>query len=86
MAVRLRLSRIGKKGHPFYRIVATDSRVQRDGECLENLGTFDPAKGEVVQFHAEKINKWIGVGAQCSDSVKKIIKMQAKKSRQEASV
>lgn len=84
MAVRVRLSRIGKKGNPIYRIVATDARVQRDGEYLENLGTYDPMHGEVVQFHADKLQRWLNVGAQCSDSVKKIMREQGKKSRQSA--
>ena len=74
MAVKLRLSRIGKKHAPFFRIVAVDSRKQRDGACLENLGTFDPIKGSFIQFHEERINDWISKGATASDSVKKLMR------------
>lgn len=84
MAVKIRLSRVGKKKHPFYRIVAVDSRKKRDGRYLDNLGTFDPMNNELVQFHDEKIQKWIGVGAQCTESAAKLIKMWSKKSRQAA--
>jgi small subunit ribosomal protein S16 len=48
MAVKLRLTRIGKKKAPFYRIVAIDSRKKRDGAFLENLGTYDALKGNLV--------------------------------------
>jgi len=50
MAVKLRLSRIGKKHAPFFRIVAVDSRKKRDGSYLENLGTYDSIKGSFVQL------------------------------------
>ena len=82
MAVKIRLNRIGKKGSPFYRIVAIDSRKKRDGEFLENLGTFDPLKGELVQYHGDQVQKWINVGAQCSDAAERLIKMGLKKARQ----
>ena len=52
MAVSIRLARIGKKKAPFYRIVATDRRNKRDGEFLENLGTYNPLTGELIQFHS----------------------------------
>lgn len=72
MAVKLRLSRIGKKHVPFFRIVAIDSRKKRDGACLENLGTYDVLNGKFVQFHEERINDWIAKGAEVTDSVKKL--------------
>jgi small subunit ribosomal protein S16 len=81
MAVRIRLSRIGKKKAPFYRIVAVDQRAKRDGEYLENLGTYNPLTGEVVKFHAEKLQVWLSKGAVPSDTVVKIQKqhMRAQK-------
>lgn len=79
MAVKIRLSRIGKKSQPSYRIVAVDSREKRDGRCLENLGTFDPIKNELVQYHQDKVNKWMSVGAQCTVAVERLVKMWAKK-------
>ncbi len=72
MAVKLRLSRIGKKHVPFFRIIAIDSRKKRDGACLENLGTYDVLNGKFVQFHEERINDWIAKGAVVTDSVKKL--------------
>jgi small subunit ribosomal protein S16 len=76
MAVKIRLARLGKKNAPVYRIVAIDSQKKRDGKFLENLGTYDPIKGQVVQFKEERINEWISKGAQPSDAVKKIQKLQ----------
>lgn len=75
MAVKIRLSRIGKKGAPFYRIVAVDERRKRDGASLEVLGTYDPLKGALVQFHAERIDHWVSQGAIPTDAVKRLQKM-----------
>lgn len=72
MSVRIRFARIGKKKAPFYRIVAIDSRVKRDGKFLENLGTYNPLSGEIVQFHADRIEDWINKGAIPSDTVVKL--------------
>lgn len=72
MSVRIRLARIGKKRAPFYRIVAIDKRVKRDGKFLENLGTFNPLSGEIIQFHADRFQAWIDQGAIPSDSVVKL--------------
>lgn len=77
MAVRIRLSRIGKKKAPFYRIVAVDGRKKRDGAFLENLGSINGLSGEVVQFHEERINYWLSQGAIPSDAVKKLHKEHA---------
>lgn len=75
MAVRIRLTRVGKKHAPFYRVVATDSRNKRDGAALETIGTYDALKGNVVQFHEELYNAWISKGAQPTDSAKKVYKL-----------
>jgi len=72
--VKIRLSRIGRKKRPYWRVVAVDSRKQRDGAFLDNLGTYDPIKHEVVQLHTERIQEWIGKGAQCSPAVVKLMK------------
>lgn len=71
MSVRLRLSRIGKKKAPFYRVVAVDQRVKRDGAFIDAIGTINALTGEIIQFDTEKYNSWIGKGAQPSDSVAK---------------
>lgn len=67
--VKLRLKRIGKKQAPFYRIVAADSRVQRDGKYIELLGTFDPLKDE-VKVDDDKVIRWLQNGAQPTDTVR----------------
>lgn len=72
MSVKIRLQRIGKKNAPFGRIVATDSRKKRDGAFLEDLGTYDMLNSKLVHFHEERINYWISVGAQESETVKKL--------------
>jgi len=75
MAVRIRLSRVGKKKVPFYRIVAVDGRKKRDGAFLENLGSYDGLKSRLVTFNEERLNYWIGQGAIPSDAVKKLQRM-----------
>lgn len=73
MAVHLRLRRMGKKGQPFYRIVAADSRRARDGRFLEVLGTYNPiTKPAVVTVFEEKITKWLDEGAVPSDTVRSL--------------
>ncbi len=73
MPVRIRLSRIGKKHAPFYRVISVDSRKKRDGAFLEDIGTYDALKGVVVRFDLETYERRIGQGAVPSDSVKKIL-------------
>lgn len=72
MSVRIRLSRIGKKHVPFYRVVSVDKRKKRDGAFLEDLGTFDAIKSTVVRFDEEGYNRRIEQGAIPSDAVKRI--------------
>ncbi|WP_425437672.1 30S ribosomal protein S16 [Mesoplasma syrphidae] len=67
--VKLRLKRIGKKQAPFYRIVAADSRVNRNGQYIELVGTFDPLKNE-VKIDKELALKWLQNGAQPTDTVR----------------
>ncbi len=75
MAVKIRLSRIGKTHTPVYRIVAIDSRSKRDGAALEILGTYNPLSGQLVQFHEERINDWVSKGAVVTDAVKRLQKL-----------
>lgn len=78
MAVRIRLSRIGKKHVPFFRIVAVDGRKKRDGAFLENLGTYDALNSKLVQFHEDRLNAWVAQGAIPTDAVKKLQKLYKK--------
>ena len=74
MAVKLRLTRIGRHKDPFYRIVAADSRYARDGRIVEQIGYFDPQKGvENAVIDEELALKWLGLGAQPSDTVRAIL-------------
>ncbi|HJM68562.1 MAG TPA: 30S ribosomal protein S16 [Candidatus Babeliales bacterium] len=75
MSVKIRLARIGKKHVPFYRIVAVDTRKKRDGQNLDNLGTYDPIGHKLIQFNQEGIDGWISKGAQLTDTVEKLQKM-----------
>jgi small subunit ribosomal protein S16 len=69
----IRLTRMGRKKKPFYRIVVTDSRKRRDGGWIEAIGHYNPmVKENGVKFDEERLNYWVSVGAQMSDRVKKI--------------
>lgn len=74
MAVKIRLSRIGKKNAPQYRIVAIDERRKRDGAFIEDLGTYNPKTHSFVQIHHDRINDWISKGAIMTDTVSRLHK------------
>lgn len=77
MAVSLRLSRGGAKKRPYYRIVAADSRSPRDGNYLEQIGTYNPllAKDDTnrVRLTEDRVRYWLGVGAQPTDRVARLL-------------
>ncbi len=74
--VKIRLKRIGAKKKPFYRIIVADERSPRDGKFIEQIGTYDPnANPSLITVDAEKVTKWIGNGAQPTDTVKKLLKI-----------
>ena len=69
----IRLTRMGRKKRPFYRIVVTDSRKRRDSGWIESIGYYDPMKDpKVIKLDAERYNYWLSVGAQPSERVKKL--------------
>lgn len=77
MAVKIRLTRMGAKKKPFYRLVAADSEAPRDGKFLEILGYYDPMKDPaIIKVHEEKINYWLEKGALISESARAILKKQ----------
>ncbi len=79
--VTIRLSRGGAKKKPFYQMVVADSRRARDGRFIENVGFFNPmAKGqeEKLRMNIERIEHWIGQGAQPSDRVASLLKSYKK--------
>lgn len=74
--VKIRLARGGAKRKPFYHIVASDSRTARDGRSLERLGFFNPvARGqeERLRLDMDRVDHWVGTGAQLSDRVKALV-------------
>ncbi|MBF0144636.1 MAG: 30S ribosomal protein S16 [Magnetococcales bacterium] len=75
MAVRIRMQRRGSKKKPFYAVVAADSRMPRDGRFLEKLGTYDPRlETDGLNLNMDRVNHWIGMGAQPSDPLAKLLK------------
>ena len=77
MAVKIRLTRIGSKKNPIYRVVVADSRSPRDGRFIEIVGRYNPQTNpSTISLDADKIHDWIGKGAQPSDSVKRLMKAQ----------
>lgn len=81
--VTIRLSRGGAKKRPFYHVVVTDSRNKRDGRYIERLGFFNPVasgKAERLSLDDERVQYWIGHGAQATDRVRTLIKESRAKS------
>ena len=75
MAVKIRLTRTGKKKAPCYRVVVADSRSPRDGRFVEEIGFFDPlSKPETIKIDADKAKTWIKNGAQPTDTVRALLK------------
>ena len=77
MAMKIRLARGGSKKRPFYRIVAADSRMPRDGRYVEKLGTYNPLlpkdSEERVKMDAERVQYWMDQGAQVTDRVSRFL-------------
>ncbi len=79
MAVKIRLKRFGRRHRPFFRLAAMDSRTRRDGRVLEELGFYDPDHkdpGQQVKIDAPRVQHWLSVGAQPSDTVRQLLKRQ----------
>lgn len=73
--LRIRLRRVGKKHHPFYRVVVANQPVKRDGAFLETLGSYDPhADPPTVQIDEAATRAWLGKGAQPSEAAEKILR------------
>jgi len=77
MAVRLRLTRIGSKKNPIYRVVAADSRSPRDGRFIEIVGRYNPQTDpSTIELDEAKIKDWVSKGAEMSDPVRRLVKAQ----------
>ena len=75
MAVKLRLTRVGSKKNPIYRIVAADSRSPRDGKFIEIVGRYNPQTDpSTIEFDEEKVTAWLQKGAQPTEPVRRLLK------------
>jgi small subunit ribosomal protein S16 len=75
MAVKIRLTRLGDKKAPFYRVIVADSRAPRDGKFIDIIGTYNPLTDPAeIKIDAEKASKWIKNGATPTETAKAILK------------
>ena len=82
--VKIRLRRFGKRNTPVYRVVVADGRSPRDGRIIEEIGSYDPLlKNNNFTLNLDRVDYWLGVGAQASDTVNSFIK-RARKGSEEA--
>lgn len=73
--VKIRLKRMGAHKKPFYRVVVSDARVSRDGQCIAELGTYDPLTDPAaIKIDAEAAKKWLANGAQPTDTARALLK------------
>lgn len=76
MAVKIRLTRIGKKRHPVYRVVVTDSRSPRDGRYIEQIGRYEPLQEpSLVEIDTDRAAYWLGTGAQPTSQARKLLEI-----------
>jgi small subunit ribosomal protein S16 len=75
LAVKMRLTRVGSKKNPIYRVVVADSRSPRDGKFIEIVGRYNPQhEPSLIELDEDKIRDWLGKGAQPSGAVQKLLK------------
>ena len=75
MAVRMRLTRVGSKKNPIYRVVVADSRSPRDGKFIEIVGRYNPqADPSLIEFDEDRVKDWLSKGAQPSDTVRSLLR------------
>ncbi|OQS14866.1 30S ribosomal protein S16 [Nocardia donostiensis] len=76
MAVRIKLTRLGKIRNPQYRIVVADSRTRRDGRAIESIGMYHPKEEpSLIQIDSERVQYWLGVGAQPTEPVQRLLEI-----------
>jgi small subunit ribosomal protein S16 len=79
MSVRVRLTRVGSKKNPIWRVVVTDQRSPRDGRFIETIGHYNPqTEPSTIRLDQERLQHWLARGAQPSGSVKQLVKAYAK--------
>ncbi|MDP8910929.1 MAG: 30S ribosomal protein S16 [Actinomycetota bacterium] len=81
MAVRMRLTRVGSKKNPIYRVVVADSRAPRDGRFIEIVGRYNPQTNpSMIDLDEDKVRDWLGKGAQPSEAVERLLKVSGLRS------
>ena len=77
MAVRLRLTRVGSRKNPIWRVVVADQRSPRDGRFIETVGQYNPqTEPSTIRLNEERIREWLGKGAQPTPQVRKLLRTQ----------
>jgi small subunit ribosomal protein S16 len=77
MAVKMRLTRVGSKKNPIYRVVVADSRAPRDGRFIDIVGRYNPQlEPSLIELDEGKVRDWLGKGAQPTESVRRLLKTQ----------
>ncbi len=74
MALRIRVSRYGRKHHPIYRLVVADAKAPRDGKVVDVIATYDPINKRLIEVKEEKLKEWLQKGAELTDRAKAILK------------
>jgi small subunit ribosomal protein S16 len=78
LAVKLRLTRVGSKKNPIFRVVAADSRSPRDGKFIEIVGRYNPQTDpSTIEFDEERVKDWLSKGAEPSETVKRLLKAKS---------
>ncbi|WP_278263846.1 30S ribosomal protein S16 [Nocardia sp. AG03] len=76
MAVRIKLTRLGKIRNPQYRVVVADARTRRDGRAIESVGKYHPKEEpSLIEIDSERVQYWLGVGAQPTESVQRLLEI-----------
>jgi small subunit ribosomal protein S16 len=77
MAVRMRLTRVGSKKNPIYRVVVADSRAPRDGKFIDIVGRYNPqTEPSLIELDEAKVREWLGKGAQPTEPVRRLLKIK----------
>jgi small subunit ribosomal protein S16 len=77
MAVKMRLTRVGSKKNPIYRVVVTDARSPRDGRFIEIVGRYNPrSEPSLIEFDEAKVKEWLAKGVQPSETVSRLLKVK----------
>ncbi len=74
MALRIRVSRYGRRHHPIYRLVVADAKAPRDGKVVDVIATYDPVNKRLIEVKEERLKEWLQKGAEITDRAKAILK------------